>query len=203
MPHAPGHIRDAFIDLVESEEIWGDADEVTIAVGDNPCSRSLRWIVGQLWNCSDQLPGSIADVLRDGGLDFKGGSYAAAARQLHSGWDEQEATRDVVAVRRQWDDWREIDVPVSELTDFHLRYHGGGVGRGHRWPMLYARMWCSSIPAGAEFPHSCTHGNPPHEIVVCITKACNPPGLYKKLRAGARPPWSAEGRTMIGDRNAR
>jgi hypothetical protein len=77
-------------------------------------------------------------------------------------------------VRRQWNDWRIIEVPVSELRDFHYLESSGGVGARSPRPMLYARMLCTSIPEGSDFPHSCQHGPPPHEILVCICKKDNP-----------------------------
>ena len=88
MPHVRGDFREAFEKLVDTKAVWGDPDRTTfaVAIGRIEQLRSLRWIVGQLWNCTDQLPGAMADELRDGGLGFEGGSYAAAVRCLRSTW---------------------------------------------------------------------------------------------------------------------
>lgn len=98
---------------------------------------------------------------------------------------ENNGAIETVTVRRQWNDWKKIKVPLSELRDFHIRSTSGGVSVRSPYPMLYARMWCSAIPKGAEFGHSCVHGTPPHNILVCITQVDNPKPLYKKLRAMA------------------
>jgi len=88
-----------------------------------------------------------------------------------------------ILVCRQPRDWRVIKVPFSALDDLHFRYESGGVGQVSSYPVLYARMWCSDIPDDAEFGHSCAHGPPPHEILVCILKNHNPSKLYRQLLA--------------------
>jgi hypothetical protein len=81
----------------------------------------------------------------------------------------------IVSVRRQWNDQRTIDVPLSDLWDFHYRSVSGGIQVRLPRPFLHARMLCTSIPDGSDFPHSCQHGPPPHEILVCICKKDNKP----------------------------
>lgn len=46
--------------------------------------RSLHWLLGQLHNCTDTLPGSIANELENSGWVHLGmkRSYGAATRQL-------------------------------------------------------------------------------------------------------------------------
>ncbi len=90
-----------------------------------------------------------------------------------------------VVVRRQWNSALTISVPLSELWNFHIRKTSGGVQAPSPYPMLYAWMLCSSIPPESEFDHSCRHGPPPHEILVCITQKDNPKDLYKSLRGQA------------------
>jgi hypothetical protein len=59
--HAPGHLRDAFCELI-----------------DTPESPELQRLTGKLWNCTDILPGWFC-----GEVDLPMGStYAMAARQL-------------------------------------------------------------------------------------------------------------------------
>ena len=91
---------------------------------------------------------------------------------------------DIVNVRRHWNDHRILAVPVSELRDFHMRSSSGGVGARSPRPLLHARMLCTCIPNGSDFPHSCEHGPPPHDILVCITQVDNA-DVYKRLRASA------------------
>ena len=92
----------------------------------------------------------------------------------------------MVTVCRHPGDDRSVAVPFSSLQDFHLKVVSGGVKARSAHPMLYARMWCSEIPKGEEFGHSCLHGPPPHEILVCITKSAIPGKLYKMLLSTAR-----------------
>jgi hypothetical protein len=63
--HAPGHLRDAFLDAV---------DEV---MANRPVDRA---IFGRLWNCTDQLPWSTVEQVREMGATT--GTYASAARVL-------------------------------------------------------------------------------------------------------------------------
>jgi len=79
--HAPGHLRDAF-------QVWLDAWEMagwdgynhpkvkTHEINGKPAG--LRWLTGQLWNCTDCLPSEYCTV-----LDLQQGStYAQAARKI-------------------------------------------------------------------------------------------------------------------------
>jgi len=75
-----------------------------------------------------------------------------------------------VRVRRQWYDYRTIDVENARFFDFLVSEISGGVQAPSPYPMLYAYMLCSDIPEGEEFVHSCRHGKDPHRIKVCITQ---------------------------------
>jgi hypothetical protein len=88
-----------------------------------------------------------------------------------------------------------VSVPFYALGHFHFRDESGGVQRRSGRPFLYARMSCRWIPEDAYFfGHSCTHGPPPHDILVCITQVANSKALYRKLRAfaGGREQLKAE-----------
>jgi len=64
-----------------------------------------------------------------------------------------------------------IEVPIAELHSFRPTFHNPcqhSSRRSYMLPVLSARMWCSIIPDGAEFGHSCTHGPPPHRIRVVV-----------------------------------
>ncbi len=88
--------------------------------------------------------------------------------------EEKDAEEQItVSVRRQWNDYRTLNVPLGDLWDFHWRQVSGGVGQRLPRPFLHARMWCSSIPEGSDFPHSCLRGPPPHAILVCVCKKDN------------------------------
>jgi hypothetical protein len=66
--HAPGHLRDRFLELIEGR------------LPDNAAEREeLFDLCGQLWNCSDTLPSGCAEQ-----LDLRAGSYASLARQLRA-----------------------------------------------------------------------------------------------------------------------
>ena len=85
--HAPGHLREAFLSwLQECLDRPGDAPlPQTVEVGDPP--RSISWLLGQLWNCTDTLPRYEYDQINDWlesewaeKIDRQ--TYAAAARAL-------------------------------------------------------------------------------------------------------------------------
>ena len=75
MPHAAGHLRDAFTEWVET---GATADEIPGDLFYDGQSRSLRWLLGQLWRCSDIMPSHLCDDL---GLP-PGSTYAAAVQGL-------------------------------------------------------------------------------------------------------------------------
>ena len=81
--HAPGHLRDAFVDAVDAYAAWktGEPEPVVDLGGANiPVSR----VFGMLWCCTDVLPGHLADTVNDHlrGERLRRHTYAAAARAL-------------------------------------------------------------------------------------------------------------------------
>ena len=70
--HAPGYLRDAFLEWLEGER--GDV----VDVDEKP--QTLRWLIGQLWHCTDVLPGWACDE-----LDIPLGSTYAKAVQAVAG----------------------------------------------------------------------------------------------------------------------
>ena len=68
--HAPGDLRDALIEWIEA------GNPATIEVCDE--SHPLRWLLGQLWNCTDILPGVFCDELELS----RGSTYAKAVRHI-------------------------------------------------------------------------------------------------------------------------
>ncbi len=69
--HAPGHLRDAFLDWLEDER-----ETDTVEIDGDP--RPLRWLIGQLWHCTDILPSTHCGLL---GLP-QGSTYAQAVRKV-------------------------------------------------------------------------------------------------------------------------
>jgi hypothetical protein len=55
--HAPGHIRQGFLDWVQ---IGCDPKEM-VTVGDEVCH--VRWVIDRLWHCTDVMPHSACDHL--------------------------------------------------------------------------------------------------------------------------------------------
>ena len=94
--------------------------------------------------------------------------------------DEDQSIR----VQRQPGERRIIEVRFSELSGLHMSQVSGGVRLTSLHYYLYARMWCTSIPENADFPHSCQHGPPPHEILVVIGRKDNEE-IYEKLLSRA------------------
>lgn len=78
--HAPGHIREAFLALINHEPFdigFRNATHQQTWAGLTEDQR-LRWLCGQLWSCTDCLPGSECSDL---GLQ-QGSTYAEAARVI-------------------------------------------------------------------------------------------------------------------------
>src|SRR5262245_38114387 len=72
--HAPGHLREAFFaaiadrfQVVESEHpgddfLYGRTGQLWSRM--TPTQR-VRWITGQLWNCTDIMPGHVREEISD------------------------------------------------------------------------------------------------------------------------------------------
>ena len=72
--HAPGHLREALTDYLET------TDQETKTVEVDGEEKPLSWLIGQLWNCTDVMPASSCDC-----LDIHHGStYAQAVRKLRN-----------------------------------------------------------------------------------------------------------------------
>lgn len=71
--HAPGHLREAFLEYLN-----GDPDSETISIGYEEKAMPLRWLLGQLWNCTDILPEEYCTKLEL----MSGSTYAQAVRKI-------------------------------------------------------------------------------------------------------------------------
>ncbi|MEK7996030.1 MAG: hypothetical protein AAB403_19695 [Planctomycetota bacterium] len=91
--HAPGHLRDAFGACwdVLSAEHWYDAlaEEDALLFYEPKMQRKweamalterARWLIGQLWNCSDIMPSDLCSTLEMP----EGSTYAQAVRKLRA-----------------------------------------------------------------------------------------------------------------------
>jgi hypothetical protein len=75
--HAPGHLREAFIESLYNDDPMVEVDDI---------QRSIEWLCGQLWNCSDIMPGEDCDAIE---LP-QGSTYAKAARKIL--WERKYAS---------------------------------------------------------------------------------------------------------------
>jgi hypothetical protein len=78
--HAPHHLRDAFVEWLHAEYLNADAGAEglsdTVKVGGE--EKPSRWLLGQLWNCTDTMPGDECSF-----LDLpQGSTYAQAVRKV-------------------------------------------------------------------------------------------------------------------------
>jgi hypothetical protein len=84
--HAPGHIRDTFLEAVEAYVNWSAGDQppsVTREIRYEPHQISLADACRLVWNCTDVLPGHAFNTLtRDCELAIQRQTYAAAARAM-------------------------------------------------------------------------------------------------------------------------
>ncbi len=77
--HAPGHLREAFEEWAyDLDTPSGDAALRQEVVMHNGRMRTLDWLIGRLWNCTDVMPGSLCDQLDM----LSGSSYAQGVRSM-------------------------------------------------------------------------------------------------------------------------
>lgn len=75
--HAPGHLREALLEWI------GNTEAFEVAVGYSEMVKPIKWVFGQLWNCTDILPGSVVQDLQDIDIDVhERRTYASAVRKL-------------------------------------------------------------------------------------------------------------------------
>jgi hypothetical protein len=98
--HAPGHLRDALLTCLEQHECGETterfdalADSETLSFFDQNLQRQwdtmslgqrAKWLLGQLWNCTDQLSADWVEYL---GLDGSRCTIAVAVRKLRDELD--------------------------------------------------------------------------------------------------------------------
>src|SRR6266849_6094065 len=85
--HAGGHLRDALLESLEQygDEWWEHVEIDFYRERDNRWWNQLsaraqaRWLLGQLWHCTDILPGDVRSVFEE---DHEVFTYAQLARLL-------------------------------------------------------------------------------------------------------------------------
>lgn len=91
-----------------------------------------------------------------------------------------------VMIRRQWNDWRIAEVDFSKLSGLHWDNQSGGVRAPSPQYFIHGFVWCNNYEG--DLAHSCSHGDAPHLIKVCITKTDNPE-VFAELKSivGEKP----------------
>jgi len=90
----------------------------------------------------------------------------------------------IVKVRRHWSDWKIAAVHFGSLRGFHWRAISGGIAKRSPRPFVHAYMSymsCQAVLEG-ELSHSCEHGPPPHEVLVCWVAKDNNAEVMKYVK---------------------
>jgi hypothetical protein len=85
--HAPGDIRDAFVEAVDAYGGW-KAGQPEPMVDVREQRLTIRQVCGLLWNCSDCMPSDLFDQVFDFDDMPHGRSYSAGARFLAIQYDK-------------------------------------------------------------------------------------------------------------------
>jgi hypothetical protein len=83
--HAPGHVRDMFIEAIDAFVAWNPGEPeptVTYEVNYEPHQITISRACGLVWNCSDILPRLDYDHLGYCDIEPKRQTYAAAAQAM-------------------------------------------------------------------------------------------------------------------------
>ena len=83
----------------------------------------------------------------------------------------------LLAVRRQPTNRRIGKVRLGDIRNLHWRRQSGGIkSRFMAQPFVFGLILCTDIVEG-RIAHSCQHGPPPHEVLVCMCQKDNPAAL--------------------------
>jgi len=85
--HAPGHLREAFLEWLEVAVDLPHEAPLPPTVAINEQARPVSWLFGQLWNCTDALPRHAFEAVNDilaseNAPEIDHQTYAAAVRAL-------------------------------------------------------------------------------------------------------------------------
>jgi hypothetical protein len=84
-----------------------------------------------------------------------------------------------VFIRRQWNDYRTAEVELSRIEGLHWDIVSGGVRAPSPQPFVHGYVKCTDVIG--DIAHSCSHGEAPHTIKVCIVKKDNDPKIWQKI----------------------
>jgi excisionase family DNA binding protein len=90
--HAPGHLREAFLDYINNQFAEDKNIEKAYIGEGEPVS--IHWLIGQLWNCTDILPNIEIDTLEGLGIENVF-TYAQAVRALSIILETEKRTPEV------------------------------------------------------------------------------------------------------------
>lgn len=92
-----------------------------------------------------------------------------------------------IVVRRQWNDYRQVEVAMGNISNLRWDRLSGGVRTRSPRPMIHGYVNCQDIEG--DIAHSGAHGPHPHSIKICIVKKDNNPKVYETLRqiVGEKP----------------
>ena len=91
----------------------------------------------------------------------------------------------IVTVRRQPTDWRAAQYDRAQVSGLHWRNVSGGVNASLPHPFVHGYVLCNAMISG-ELAHSCSHGPPPHRVLVCLPKKDNP-AIWPMIEQGIGP----------------
>jgi hypothetical protein len=137
--HAPGNVCDTFAAAVEAFQRWdGSGREPTVEfeVNNEPRRITISQACGLVWDCTDVVPGWIADTLHP-----RTASYAGAARAMRRSIVEQRC------LRRLSSNPARI-VQTSIATDDKPRQVRRAVRDAWRlsWPRSLVHYWLELLP---------------------------------------------------------
>jgi hypothetical protein len=81
--HAPDDLREAFEEAVDAVSSWKHGEPEPIIEVRGRCL-PVSGVCGLLWNCTDTMPSPLAYSVGSLDPDYRGRSYATAARSLKS-----------------------------------------------------------------------------------------------------------------------
>jgi len=113
----------------------------------------------------------------------KASGTPAGVSVLGAGRKKQQIEETVV-VRRQWNHWMHGEVRLNDISHPHWDDYSGGFQARAPRPFIHAYISCDTLVSG-EVGHSCSHGEGPHRIKVCIVKKDNSTTTFGKIKISA------------------
>lgn len=92
---------------------------------------------------------------------------------------KKDSQKIIITVRRQWNDYRQAEISLDDISGLHWSNFSGGVRAPSPHTMIYGYVSCTDVQG--DIGHSCMHGEAPHNIKVCVVKKDNSNEVYKIL----------------------